>query len=259
MHMKKVIMKSGIAALVLAGLTGFPISGVSNAAVVQLSFTQVVTLPSSAMAGAAPWLNVTIADSATAGTFAVTVSTSLTGSQTLTGIWLNIPTVAGALTSFSVTDTDGNGSGEDPMAFAAINASPSNTQSGVHTTQDLHPTGTTKAQVGDYNVLLRFANNAGSAFQDHETETFNLVSNGNSGLTASSFLFRSSQTAGGLPNPPFYALASFTNAGGTGGSGIAYIAATPVPEPDTYALMLAGLVLVGLLARRRVSEPHPAF
>ena len=244
---------SRIAALLVAGVAEFAIIGVSNAAVVEFSFANVVTPPSATMAGSAPWLNVKIADTATAGTVAVTVSSSLTGSQTLTGIWLNIPAVAVALTSFSVTDTDGNGSGESPMAFAGIDAAPTNTQSGAHKLQDLHPTGTTKAQVGDYNLLLRFANNAGSAFQTNESETFNLVSNANSGLTASSFLFRSSQTAGGLPNPPFYSVASFTNAGGTGGSGIAYVAAVPVPEPETYALILAGLGMVGFLVRRRRS------
>ncbi len=38
-----------------------------------------------------------------------------------------------------------------------------------------------------------------------------------------------------------------TGKGSYGGN----IAATPVPEPETYAMMLAGLVAVGFLARRR--------
>jgi hypothetical protein len=39
---------------------------------------------------------------------------------------------------------------------------------------------------------------------------------------------------------------------GTGGASFGgSIIATPVPEPETYAMMLAGLVAVGFLARRR--------
>lgn len=35
---------------------------------------------------------------------------------------------------------------------------------------------------------------------------------------------------------------------------IATVAALPVPEPETYAMMLAGLALVGAVARRRVKK-----
>lgn len=251
--MKWEILHSKVAAMIALGLAGVAACGVSNAAVIDLPFAQVVTPPSVAMAGPAPWLDVMIADTATVGTVAVTVTASLIGAQTLTGIWLNIPSVAGALTSFTL-DPAANGSGEDPLAFAAINAAaPTNTQSAVDTTQDIHPTGATKAQVGDYNLYLRFANNAGSAFQGTETETFNLVANPGSGLNANSFLFTSAQTAGGKPNPPYFALASFTNADGSSGnpgSGIAYIASA-VAEPDGHVLMLAGLGLLGLVVLRR--------
>lgn len=41
--------------------------------------------------------------------------------------------------------------------------------------------------------------------------------------------------------------------GASGGSYGGNIVATPVPEPETYAMMLAGLGALGFLARRRKS------
>jgi hypothetical protein len=154
-------MRSKFAALIAGGLAGVAICGASNAAVVELSFSQVIAPPSVAMAGTAPWLNVKIEDTATPGTVALTVAASLIGAQTLTGIWLNVPKVAAAVTSFTSTDTDGNGTGEDPMAFAAIDASPTNSQSAFHTTQNLHPGGTTKAQAGDSQFQFRYESEQG--------------------------------------------------------------------------------------------------
>ena len=243
-------MKSKIAALLTAGLTGVALCSMVNAAVVEFAFNTDVIPPSVPMAGTGPWLDIKFTDTLTPGTVAVSVTANLIGAQTLTGIWLNLsPSLAGALTSFGASGA--SGTGEAPGAFAAIDAAPSNTQSGIHKLQDLGPSGATKAQVGNYNVQLRFPNSGGT-FQLAESETFNLVS---PGLTANSFLFTASQTAGGFPTPAPYALASFTNADGTtggAGSGIAYISATPVPEPEMYVLMLAGLGLAGVLARRRM-------
>ena len=246
-----------VMARIALGLASFALVGTAQAAVVDFSFGQLVVPPSAAMAGPGPWLDVQIADTATAGTVSVTVSAALTGSQTLTGIWLNLPGATGALSSFTL-DPGVNGSGEDPFGFAALNAAaPTTSESAVDSVQNIHPTGTTKAQVGDYNVYLRFANNAGAAFQTNESETFNLVANPSSGLSASSFLSTSAQTAGGAPNPPFYALASFTNAGGLAGSGIAYVAALPaVPETDALALLLAGLVALHVRPRRKANAPR---
>jgi hypothetical protein len=43
--------------------------------------------------------------------------------------------------------------------------------------------------------------------------------------------------------------------GGNGSTFGMHIEVTPVPEPETYALMLGGLALVGFSARRRKTEP----
>ncbi len=49
-------------------------------------------------------------------------------------------------------------------------------------------------------------------------------------------------------------LVSFTSGGGYGGPTLDNISVTAVPEPQTYALMLAGLGVIGYVARRR--RPH---
>ena len=66
---------------------------------------------------------------------------------------------------------------------------------------------------------------------------------------------------------PFYgtAFAAFTNTPNqvriisnnefviSQGGGIVNFGAAPIPEPETYALMLAGLLAVGFIARRRTT------
>ncbi len=220
--------------------------GAAGAATVGYSFSQLVNFAGTP-GGSAPWLDLVISDTATAGTVSVTITANLTGVQTLTGLWLST-SAAGTLTS-GLTTANGTGSGESPQAFAAYNAAPSNTQSGVSGSQNLNPIPV--AQGGSYNILFRFQNNASAAFQGTETRTFDLIGGASSGLTAQSFVMLAGQTSGGQPSPRPYALASFTNFGGTGGSGVGYVASvSPVPEPGTLALMLAGAGILALRLRR---------
>jgi len=54
----------------------------------------------------------------------------------------------------------------------------------------------------------------------------------------------------GMLNPGVYSLTISGNAG-TGASYGGNVVLTPIPEPETYALMLAGLGVVGFVAARR--------
>lgn len=54
-----------------------------------------------------------------------------------------------------------------------------------------------------------------------------------------------------LASGNYYYAVSGMAAGASGGSYTLVSTVTPVPEPETYAMMLAGLVAVGFLARRR--------
>ena len=56
----------------------------------------------------------------------------------------------------------------------------------------------------------------------------------------------------GDPNQPF-SLKAVYDAGQTGANGFYQVSVPLIPEPSTYALMLAGLGLVGFMARRRRS------
>jgi hypothetical protein len=233
------------------------ISGVARADTVSFSYDTVISFtgtPASPSTGAS-WVDLTIADTATAGTVAVTITSHLVQSQTLTGLWLS--TSAAPLLTGGLTITNATPAAQAPGSFAAFNAAPSNTQSGVSggntaATGALNPIPI--ATGGGYDVQLRFANNAWGALQNGTVETFNLVS-GVAGFNAQSFVTLSGTTAGGAPAIRPYTLAGFTNFGGAGASGVGYAAAlsavVSVPEPDTYAMLLAGAGVIGLMIRRR--------
>lgn len=248
-------MKCINAAGVAAAVAGALFAGATYAAVVEFPLNTVAaTSPASITVAppntaGKPWVNVKIEDTLVANQVKLTVSTFLQGQATLTGLLLNT-TAAPGVTAITVANAAGTGA--SPFPFAAVDATnATNSQSRFDTTQDMLPSGTNRNQVGFYNMWLRFPNSGTGSFQDTQTETFTLASTG-SPLTANSFLLRSSPTAGGLPNPSFYALAAITNAAGSAGSGIGYVAAlTPVPEPEALTLMIAGLVGFGALRLRR--------
>lgn len=222
--------------------------GTARAAMVELSFDYVAALnpPTTTIAGTSPWLNVQISDTATPGTVSVTVAGAMVNSfsppQTLTGIWLNIPSLAAGLTNLTVTG--GSGTGQAPLALGS--------GSDFSQTQSLLPSGTTADTVGKYNIFLKFPNSGSStSFQDHQTETFNLTGAGTSILTANAFYALSLPKNSG---PSYYALAAITNANGSAPGGIAYIAPSlaAVPTPTAWILMLSGIGVLGI----RLAKPQ---
>ena len=103
--------------------------------------------------------------------------------------------------------------------------------------------------------------NMGSVFTTPQSPSFVAGAGANTSFTTVASGFFASPV-------PFYnmAVASFINSpsqvtatanGFTiqqGGGSVNFAAVTPVPEPETYALMLAGLGVMGVLARRRRAD-----
>jgi hypothetical protein len=204
-------------------LLGF---SVAQAATIDYSFNNVV---SGTPASSSPWLDLKISD------------TALVGNQTLTGIFLNLPTVlSSSLTGISISNGTIGGS---PSAFISGTGT-SATNSVFSATQSI--TSSALGQTtGSFDIYVKFAAGkiTGPAGAGTLQESFDLTFAGAVPI-ALSFLTQSASVNNG---PTLYALAALTNAGGTGGSGIANISASPVPLPAGYLLMMGGLGLFRLV------------
>jgi hypothetical protein len=101
----------------------------------------------------------------------------------------------------------------------------------------------TGLSAGAYNVVLTYSAN----FSDITTASLN----GNS----PSILYHSTPISLGAFNLTSTAPFTLTLSGTTSGAPLAaysgHITVTPVPEPETYGMLLGGLGLLGLVARRR--------
>jgi hypothetical protein len=240
------------AALAVAGL----FAASAQAATVEFSFGSVIQT-STSMSGTAPWMDLKISDTASPGTLLFDLNSfNLVPNQRLTGLFLNLPTaITAGLTGVSIsavtaTNPANATPNNSPIAFVG---NPPNLGSNSAWSSAQNLTGATAQNGGSFDFYIKFPTNATAVSAGAGTnplgETFQLTFAGSSLPTATSFLTTSYPQNGNLSKPSYYAVAAFTNSDGINGN--AWISATPVPEPESLAMLLAGLAVVGAAGRRR--------
>ena len=246
------------ASTLLAGLLA-TLASTGHTATIDLSFAQVLLQPAGGLNN--PLLDLQISDTAVANQLVFTVSAlGLTGTETLDGIALNLSS-AQASKLLSVTASNQSPLGAVPAAFnliptgtstslPAINGQPAVNGSAFSPNQNLQPGNPIG---GNFDFYLKFPAGqltaaAGGSKTDSFTLTFSEVAGSGATVTASNFLNTSATNSKG---GGYYAEAAISNSSGVGASGLSYIAAAPVPEPESLPLLLSGLGLVGLFASRK--------
>jgi hypothetical protein len=105
---------------------------------------------------------------------------------------------------------------------------------------------------GKYSIVLTNAGNAVIA-------SFNNIANGITGDTGGVFSGSFLKTFSGLTSGAGYELTfvgKWNAASGYTTNQSPSVSISAVPEPETYAMLLAGLGLIGTIARRRTSARH---
>lgn len=138
--------------------------------------------------------------------------------------------------------------------FPTPSASFANTVSGAFSDTWTFSLGSTSAVAASLtNVEVTFGGMSIGGIQGFEAWLNGIQLFGPTSTTTGAVIVKTQVLAGGTTLPA--GLYSLTVSGtGVTGSSASYggnIVAVPVPEPETYAMMLAGLVAVGFLARRR--------
>lgn len=163
------------------------------------------------------------------GGFAKSVTFSLTNTFTNSLVLPGVAKVSSLV--FSSGDVAGLGITHTPSGFA-FRTSQTDLAGGKNSTFDF----------GDYRVVFNTA--AASSFGNGETASWTIYGGNNLDVSDfSGFLLQVNGT-GGYRNE---AGLMMTNAG----TSSIHFAAAPVPEPESYAMFLAGLGIMGAIARRR--------
>ncbi|MEP7056280.1 MAG: PEP-CTERM sorting domain-containing protein [Caldimonas sp.] len=144
--------------------------------------------------------------------------------------------------------TTGNTGSKAVFAFNATGVSPGEIgsiadASGLQTFSVVAPGNDSPFGTFTFGIVCATGcSNGGSAGGYADPLTFSVANS-----TLSDFALLSS---GGNPNAYFAADVLQANSGATGAIGVT-VMAPPVPEPETYALMMAGLAAMGFVAKRR--------
>ena len=215
-------MRKRLSSVLIAGLFGAALaSGPAAAAVLTFEFNTEFSEADSPV-GPAPWITVTFTD--VGGGVDMLISNSgLTGSEFIQqGIFFNVdPSVSASSLSFShISGDEAETISKGTNAFKADGD-------------------------GLYDIKLVYDNAPpADRFDAGDTSKY-FISGG--GITSASFNFMSAPDGG---HGPFLAAA---HVGGIGANaeGSGWVAPVPIPEPEAYAMLLAGLGLMGFVARRR--------
>ena len=220
----KLDRKSALVPIAAALLTAF-----SQSSYADFSWDLSTSINGDAPSGSAPWMTASFADTA-ADTVTMTLTNLMGSGQFISDVVFNSSVNPTLLT---VTRLD--------------SAPPAVNNFFTSATQDM--VGGSEMKAGLFNMFIDFAPPPGN-------EVFNSANGAviykftGTGLDSSDFMMQSAPGGSGYLGTTFFMAAKVQGIPTGEGSGSIGVT-TPIPEPETYAMLLAGLGLMGLVARRR--------
>ena len=184
-----------------------------------------------------PWLTATFHTVST-GDVTLTLTNDMTSPQFITEVAFNSLIDP---TSLTFTRTD---------STSTVPSSSVSTDS----TQDL--TGGSSLKAGLFNIAISFGTSGGTSKQFNSGNNSVIFNITGSGLTEDSFNLLSLDGGTGFLGTDYLMAAKvqgipIPGSNKTTSGSIGYVSVTPVPEPQVYAMMGVGLLLMGFVAHRR--------